>query len=698
MQGRSPSQTDGDGLRRAAEAQLGDVQRDGSIEEQLRAHEAELEIQSEGRRHSEAELEYSRRQFFELYDLAPVGYLTLTSRGEIRRSNVAAAAMLGADRAMLDGTPLAVYLDAASRPAFYQHMATALECGFGRACDVQLSPPRAGAEAAVKCVQLTSTRAEDGSERQILLTLTDITDRVRAESALRHREARLRVISNQAPLAIALIDPAGGLLESNEAWGEILDGTRLAIGDVIFDAFVEGRDLARMLQVGDRPLGPVEMHVRETGRPISIRASRISTSAPSAEGEWILMVSDLSDRRRAEERAEGLKWKLRIAQQERLRALGELAGGIAHDFNNSLAAILSGAESAALAEQLPEEIAEDLRLVREAALGARALVRRILAFARPGDTREERFDLRDAVAHNFALVRAAAPSGVRMTLGELTSMPIHGRRAQIDQVLVNVLTNAVQACDKANGRVDVETRRIDTTAKEVQEAHLEGDSFFEIAITDDGVGINSETLTRIFDPYFTTRRENSGTGFGLATAHGIVGSHGGVLDVDSRLGSGSTFRIILPSTPEAASDETRAPAKRIRHDLPVAHGARILVVDDESGVRETCRHLLEHLGAEVTVCETADEALAVIAVDPKGLDLVITDLTMPRRSGLWLVRNVRGLAPELPIVLLTGNQSRIDPQELAASRPDALLEKPLTLEELSALVTEHVAMAPAELD
>jgi len=371
-----------------------------------------------------------------------------------------------------------------------------------------------------------------------------------------------------------------------------------------------------------------------------------------------------------------MELETQLRQAQKMEAIGTLAGGIAHDFNNILSPIVGYTEMALV--DLPEDsrTASDLQEVLTASRRAADLVTQILTFSRQQE--EERHPIRvcPIAKEALKLLRASLPSTIEMR-PRIVAEPdvVLADPTQIHQVLMNLCTNAGHAMRETGGTLTVELTNLDATAEPPHEG-LEPGHYLRLTVADTGHGMEPDVLARIFEPYFTTKETGEGTGLGLAVVHGIVESYGGAIAVESEIGRGTTFEILLPlAEREEADAAASGPAPRGRE--------RVLLVDDEPTVVEMVQQMLERLGYEVVSHTSSTEALAAFERGPDQFDLVVTDMTMPHMTGTDLSKELMEIRPDVPIIMCTGFSELITEGKAEAMGIRALLMKPIVRRDLA---------------
>ena len=375
-------------------------------------------------------------------------------------------------------------------------------------------------------------------------------------------------------------------------------------------------------------------------------------------------------RKQAEEERE--KLQARIQQSQKIESIGTLAGGIAHDFNNILGIILGNAELAS--DILPEREPARLNLdeIRKACHRAKDIVKQLLSFARKTDPKHHPIKLIAVVEDSLKFLRATIPTNIEICHDfQAENDTIFADSTQIHQIMINLGTNAFHAMQETGGFLDIK----------IENVFLEKDSpispnkqtschCLKLTVSDTGHGINPEHKGQIFDPYFTTKEVGKGTGMGLSVVHGIVKSHGGEISIDSEPQKGTTVHIYFPVAEEVPVKETETSEK-----LPVGN-EKILFVDDEASNVYVGRNRLERLGYQVETRMCPLEALELFQADPQQFDLLITDMTMPQMTGDRLVKEILKLRPDMPTILCSGFNEKIDEEKAAAIGIRQYIEKP----------------------
>jgi len=382
-------------------------------------------------------------------------------------------------------------------------------------------------------------------------------------------------------------------------------------------------------------------------------------------------------------RSEGVQAQLseELRHSQKMEAIGTLAGGIAHDFNNILTPIMAHVDCMLIALPGESPLQEDIVEVKRAVARAKRLVGQILSFSRRRKEKRQAVDFGEIVDESMDLLRASIPTTVEIRKEiDRESGHTFADPTQLHQILLNLCSNAEYAM---GGRgvltIGIDHARIDEDTVGRPAGLAPGD-FVRLAVTDTGLGMDDETMRRIFDPYFTTKDAGEGTGLGLSIVHGIARALGGAITVQSTPGEGSRFDVYLPRSPTESSGNAGG------DDVTPRGTERVLFVDDELPNVRVGKKILSKLGYRVTTLTSCVEAFALFSEDPDAFDIVLTDQTLPGMTGDELVGKVLALRPNLPTIICTGNTRRIDEERAKAVGAKSLLLKPFGIEELGSAV------------
>jgi signal transduction histidine kinase len=391
----------------------------------------------------------------------------------------------------------------------------------------------------------------------------------------------------------------------------------------------------------------------------------------------IAVIRDVTERERLE---------AQLHHAQKMEAVGMLAGGVAHDFNNLLGIVTGFTEAARDASAPGTELEADLGHVLDAAHRGAELTKKLLAFSRKQKLSVESLDLADVVVSFAGMLRRVLGADVVLEVIQADAqLPLMADRTQLEQVILNLVTNARQAMPHG-GVITVTVSRLEADASFVaQNPWARVGTFAELRVTDRGDGMEPAVAGRMFEPFFTTKAE--GTGLGLAIVHGIVRQHGGLLSVQTAPGAGTTFRVAFPlASVLSGSDSMRLGARAPRGT------ARLLVAEDEPQLRQITERSLSRLGYQVTVTSDGEEALQRFEQSPHAFDLVLLDVVMPRLGGREALNRMRSRRPELKALFMTGYAPESTGLTEVMQQPGlSLLRKPFTTLELARRVHQLLA-------
>lgn len=651
--------------------------------ESARRRQADLEMQNEELKKVQEAIEEGRRRLADLYDCAPVGYLTL-NQGVIDEANLTASALLRLPRQQLMGIPFQQYVDPDHNDEYFKHHQNVLESNKRAACELRLRKSDGEAFwARFESVPFGPAGSDLGSV-SLYTAIIDISERKRAEEALRESEEKYRALVESVNSVIIRIDNEGRVIFLNDYGRDFfgysmdeLEGKGL-VGTVLPSEAAGHLNIKSLLAyMAEHPEEYREKEIenrRRNGERVWV--SWTTKTLHDKEGRFagILAVgNDVTQRKRLERE---------IRQAQKMEAIGTLAGGIAHDFNNILAAIIGFAEM--VEDDLPPEsksVRQIHRVLSAASRGA-DLVQQILAFSRNTGIARVPLSVSRLARETVRSLRASLPCTVEI---ELTTRAMRDTVAaspsDIRQIFINLATNASSAMKEKAGTIRIGIANITLeSACPIPDADIKPGEYVEITVEDSGCGMSSDTMQHIFEPFFTTKEVGRGTGMGLAVVFGIVKSLDGLIRVESEPGTGSVFRVLLPVP--RIHEEPDSSAEAV---LPTGT-ERVLFVDDEELIVEWGRAALERLGYTVTAFLDGAKALDAFSSDPFGFDLIIVDQTMPKLTGLTLSKKFLKIRPDIPIVLCTGHGGVVSPEKVKAAGIREFIVKPLGRHELAEVI------------
>ncbi|MBV9860093.1 MAG: response regulator, partial [Alphaproteobacteria bacterium] len=500
------------------------------------------------------------------------------------------------------------------------------------------------------------------------------------------RERFQRFFAN-APVGIALLDRFGRLEEANRALAELFGAKPQ---DLI------GQPLIGFLNEDDRREIAVKLATAAEGRvhpePVEVRlkGGREKTSvmflsrldgAEGGDGGLMLHFIDVTEQKSLE---------VQFAQAQKMQAVGQLAGGVAHDFNNLLTAMIGFCDLLLLRFRPGDPSFADIMQIKQNANRAANLVRQLLAFSRQQTLQPRILDITDVLVELSHLLRRLIGENIELKT-------VHGRdlglvkvdQGQFEQVIINLAVNARDAMT-GGGVLTIRTSNVEQ-ASAIRRGHevMPAGDYVLIEVADTGVGIPKENLARIFEPFFSTKEIGSGTGLGLSTVYGIVKQTGGFIFVDSAPGRGAVFQIYLPRhlvTDAGLSPRAEAAEPALAKDLTGI--GTVMLVEDEDPVRIFGSRALRNKGYKVVEAKSGEAALDLIRNGADKIDLLITDVVMPRMDGPGLIREVREIHPDMKVIFISGYTEDAFRQRLDTDSEIHFLPKPFSLKQLATKVKD----------
>jgi len=538
---------------------------------------------------------------------------------------------------------------------------------------------------------MTTTLQRDNTGRPVgfISVAADLSEQKKVEDALRTSEIKFRHLFNLSPEPIAVSDLTGKILDVNEKYCEFIGYSRYqVIGKTALEVGFPSEQWQQIINTltrnGELTGFEVSLAKPDQGQHYLLMFAKLIEI--KSEFYILSVLHDVTEQRHLEDR---------LRESQKHEAIGTLAGGIAHDFNNILSAILGYVELSLLKTDRSSKVFNYLDQVLKATNRARDLVRQILSVSRQSEQRRKPVGVQPIIKDVLKLMRASLPSSVEIREEiDRHGGPILADPGQIHQILMNLCTNAGQSMNDTGGVMTVKLETVKVGPSELASpVDMTHGAYALITVSDTGHGMTAEVQKRIFDPYFTTKVKGMGTGLGLAVVQGIVKKHGGMITFSSRPGGGTCFSVYLPMIQRV--DLPGMPESPIVEPALPGGDECILLVDDEESITDTGRQMLEHLGYQVVTTSSSLVALSLFRDDPTRYDLVITDMTMPEMTGDELASRLMRIRPDIPVILCTGYNSRIDEESAKALGIRAFVFKPVKLKSLARTVRE-VLEADAE--
>jgi PAS domain S-box-containing protein len=535
---------------------------------------------------------------------------------------------------------------------------------------------------------ITSKLIHFEGQTAILGIVTDISQLKRVERDLRKSEEKFRQAFQNSPIGMALCNMDGSFVQINSAYLQMTGYSQSELELLTFRDLTHPEDLTKQMPYYEQCVrGEIDSYqldkryVKKDGEIIWVNMiAAINKDEAGKPLHTLIMAEDITEVKMAEKNRQRLEAQLRQAQK--MEAIGTLAGGIAHDFNNILGAIIGYSEMAIYDTEERSMMRHNMEQVLKAGHRAKDLVKQILAFSRKSEQDKKVILITPIIKEVLKLLRASLPTTIEIrhhfepNLGAIFADP-----TQIHQVIMNLGTNSAHAMENTGGLLDVNLLNVDIGTEDAAKfGELEPGRYVGLVVNDTGHGIDAATLERIFEPYFTTKTKEKGTGMGLAVVHGIVKGHNGGIKVISKPGKGTSFEILFPRT----ASEMQFGTVQLKA-LPTG-SEHILYIDDEETLIDLGENMLAKLGYHVVTRTSPIEAIEAFKANRDKFDLVISDMTMPNMTGDILAKELMKIRPDIPVIICTGFSEQISAEKIEAIGISGFLMKPLTIRELARTV------------
>ena len=527
-------------------------------------------------------------------------------------------------------------------------------------------------------------RGENGTPQAMLILAKNIADRKQAEQTLIESEEKYRLLVQNAPAGIYEFDLEDFRFTSvNDVMCEYtgyseeefleMDALKLLTED-------SKKALSKLLDevyAGNQNPEPIEYRIKgKNNREFDVLVNSRFFFVDGVPKRVTSVAHDLTVLRQAE--AEKRQLEVQLHQAQKMEAIGTLAGGIAHDFNNILSAIIGYTELTQMSTPAESPISDYQHKILKAGNRAKDLIQQILTFSRQSEHELKPVQMKVIINEALKLLRATLPTNIEIQQSIQTDSLVMGDPTQIHQILMNLCTNAGHAMLENGGTLEVDLCNVELDEDFTSRyPDLKPGNFLSLTVSDTGHGMPPDVLSRIFNPFFTTKERGEGTGMGLAVVHGIVESYGGIIYAYSEPQKGSSFKVYLP-----AIESIDKPHEMADEVIPTGTES-ILFVDDEPFLVEIGQRMLQSLGYQVITRTSSTEALDLFRANPDRFDLVITDMTMPQMTGDKLAGELIAVRKDIPIIICTGFSHRMTAEGAKDMGIKDFLMKPIVRSEIA---------------
>ena len=536
-----------------------------------------------------------------------------------------------------------------------------------------------------KCLKESQLKKENKQYQERLEELV-----IERTLELQKSEERYKAIFEYTGTAAIIIEPDDTISMVNSKFAELAG---MARQDIVnkkkwFD-FVASNDIDVMrnyfearMNLKTENYAPMQYEIKFTGNDREKKYVYVSLGVIPGTDKAVVSLLDVTEKKKAEKRWRSLENQLRKAQK--MEAIGTLAGGIAHDLNNILSPVLGYADMIMRSSDPSSTVYQRSEKIQKAALRAADLVSQVLSFNRRNEEEKRVIRIHPVSKEVIKLLKGSIPSTITIVDNiDRNCGSVEADPTQIHQVIMNLCTNAYHAMEEKGGTLTVGLKEVILSSSETLEypnPECSAGQYLALEVSDTGCGMTEDIMERMFDPYFSTKEEGKGTGLGLATVYSIVKSCKGVIRVKSEVNSGTTFSVFLPVVSTQNSVESGETARQAK---TVGSGERILVVDDNKDIALMCKEGFEALGYKVDLFFSSLEALEFFKKEYHSIALVVTDQTMPGKTGFDLAKEMLSIKKDIPIILCSGHTSAISKMKIEEAGIKSFVMKPATVEDLS---------------
>jgi len=636
------------------------------------------------RRQMEQVIREEQERFVDLLEHAPIGFYSVNAEGRFLFMNGTLQEWLNLTQDDVEKDRVRLHDVLAPPPdAPAYHPFADPDASYG---DVVLNDGDGGSFRASITQDLVTGDSEDDLRTRSVVR--DLSREQAMAAALERSEARFGRLFQEAPVGVTLIDSEGKITECNAAFCKLVGKDETDLQDQpLLELIVEDkranaqaafeRRERRVTESGAR--APIGIGLGPNGETIcSMYVTRMD-DPEGGEGGYIAQFIDTTEQKNLE---------VQFTQSQKMQAVGQLAGGIAHDFNNLLTAMIGFSDLLLLRHRPGDQSFADIMQIKQNANRAANLVRQLLAFSRQQTLQPKPLNVTDILAELSHLLRRLIGENIELSMRHGRDLGVvKADQGQLEQVIINLVVNARDAMPEG-GELSIVTENVTVEKqRKVRGEEMPVGDYVLVEVSDKGCGISRENLDRIFDPFFSTKEVGAGTGLGLSTVYGIVKQSGGYVFVDSTEGTGTTFSIYLPQIAETEVQAAEA-AERTQESRDLTGMGTLMLVEDEDGVRTFSARALRNKGYNVLEANSGDTALDMFKDGAKDVDLLITDVVMPRVDGPTLVKEIRGSHPDLKVIFISGYTEDAFRKRVGEEPEIHFLQKPFSLKQLAGKVKE----------